>query len=127
MTERILMNSMKTFAEKLDQELTARDWSPNDLAKRVGVSKNTARRWRIGEAKPDIEQARVLADLFDVDLDYLARDEREEKKLKNGLTEWDAKILSYARDLERVLPGEVELRLLKVDLLELGREGQKPR
>lgn len=42
-----------------------------ELAEKLQVSRQTLSKWETGEAIPDIEKCRVLADIFDVSLDEL--------------------------------------------------------
>ena len=34
------------------------------LAEKVGVSRQTISKWELGETSPDIKQAKILADIF---------------------------------------------------------------
>ena len=45
--------------------------SQEELAEKVGVSRQTVSKWESGETMPDIENCRVLADLFSVKIDDL--------------------------------------------------------
>ena len=42
-----------------------------DVAEKVGVSRQAVAKWEKGETLPDIESCIKLADLFGVSLDYL--------------------------------------------------------
>lgn len=41
------------------------------LAEKVGVSRQTVSKWETGESIPDIQQSKLLADIFNVTLDTL--------------------------------------------------------
>lgn len=43
-----------------------------DLAEKVGVSRQSIAKWEAGESLPDLEKSRLLAQVFDVTLDDLA-------------------------------------------------------
>lgn len=45
--------------------------SQEELAEKVGVSRQAVSKWESGETMPDIENCRVLADLFGVKIDDL--------------------------------------------------------
>ncbi len=45
--------------------------SQEDVAEKTGVSRQTLSKWENGESLPDIEKAKILADIFDVTLDDL--------------------------------------------------------
>lgn len=45
--------------------------SQETLAEKVGVSRQTIAKWENGEAVPDIQQCKIIADLFEVTLEQL--------------------------------------------------------
>ncbi|MBR1529612.1 MAG: helix-turn-helix domain-containing protein [Oscillospiraceae bacterium] len=45
--------------------------SQEDLAGQIGVSRQTLSKWETGESLPDIEKAKLLADILEVSLDEL--------------------------------------------------------
>ena len=45
--------------------------SQEELADKVGVSRQTISKWELGETAPDIKQAKELSRIFKVSLDYL--------------------------------------------------------
>lgn len=49
-----------------------------DVAEKVGVSRQAIAKWEVGETLPDIEKCRLLAELFGVTLDDLANFEPED-------------------------------------------------
>ena len=49
-----------------------------DVAEKVGVTRQALAKWESGETVPDLEKCRLLADLFGVSLDDLANYEAEE-------------------------------------------------
>lgn len=49
-----------------------------DVAEKVGVTRQAIAKWESGETVPDLEKCRLLADLFGVSLDDLANYEAEE-------------------------------------------------
>ncbi|SOC05831.1 AbrB family looped-hinge helix DNA binding protein [Ureibacillus xyleni] len=55
---------------KLSQEM---------LAEKVNVSRQTIAKWESGEALPDIEKCKILADVFQITLDQLSNDMSEEQ------------------------------------------------
>ena len=60
--------------------------SQEQLAEKVGVSRQTISKWELGETVPDIKQARVLSQVFGVSLDELTGNDTKEviyKKVSN--------------------------------------------
>ena len=49
-----------------------------DVAEKVGVTRQAIAKWESGETVPDLEKCRLLADLFGVSLDNLANYDAEE-------------------------------------------------
>ena len=49
-----------------------------DIAEKLGVSRQSVAKWESGETVPDLDKCRMLADIFDVTLDDLANYESEE-------------------------------------------------
>ena len=45
--------------------------SQEQLAEKVGVARQTISKWETGETAPDIKQAQILSQIFDVNLDEL--------------------------------------------------------
>lgn len=64
-----------TMGEKLLKLRKARQWSQEELADKIGVTRQAVSRWESGSAKPDAEKIIALCDLFGVSADYLLREE----------------------------------------------------
>ena len=63
-----------TMGEKILNMRKARGWSQEELAERVGVTRQAVSRWESGSAKPDADKIIAVCDLFGVSADYLLRD-----------------------------------------------------
>lgn len=59
------------FAERLKKLRTKRGYSQYDLAKKLGMSKSTISMMEIGRRQPSKETIELIADFFNVSLDYL--------------------------------------------------------
>lgn len=62
------------------------NFSQEQLAEKVGVSRQTISKWELGETAPDIKQAQVLSQVFSVSLDELTGNDTKEviyKKVSN--------------------------------------------
>ena len=62
-----------TMGEKILNLRKARGWSQEELADRVGVTRQAVSRWESGSAKPDADKIIAICDLFGVSADYLLR------------------------------------------------------
>lgn len=62
---------MPTFSERLRQLRTEHGWSQQVLANQLKVSKSSINMYERGEREPGIELLESVADIFNVDMDYL--------------------------------------------------------
>ena len=60
------------FHENLMQLRKLKGYTQEDIAGRVGVSRQSVAKWESGESLPDLEKSRLLAEILDVSLDDLA-------------------------------------------------------
>ena len=63
-----------TLGEKILTLRKTRGWSQEDLAGRIGVTRQALSRWESDAAVPDTVNVVQMADLFGVSCDYLLRD-----------------------------------------------------
>ena len=54
-------------------------YSQDELAERIGVSRQTLSKYETGESLPDIEKCKRLADFYDVTIDSLLKTTTEDK------------------------------------------------
>ena len=64
-----------TLAEKILELRTARNLSQGDLAERLEVSRQSVSKWETGQSVPDLDKIIKLADLFEVSVDELVRED----------------------------------------------------
>lgn len=62
---------MADFAKVFKQLRTDRELSQSALAEKLGISKSAVNMYERGERRPDFETAEVIADFFNVDMNYL--------------------------------------------------------
>ena len=60
-----------SFEKRLTELRKQKKISQEELAKKIGVHQNVIGRYERGEARPSIELASKLANVFEVSLDYL--------------------------------------------------------
>lgn len=63
-----------TIGEKILKLRKARGWSQEELAERIGVTRQAVSRWESDSAKPDADKIIAVCDLFGISADYLLRD-----------------------------------------------------
>ena len=66
------------FADNLIGLRKYHNWSQEELAEKIGVSRQTLSKYETGESLPDIEKCKLLADLFGVTIDDLICYEKSE-------------------------------------------------
>jgi AbrB family looped-hinge helix DNA binding protein len=60
-----------SFADNLIELRKLNNLSQEDLAEKIGVSRQTLSKYETGESLPDIEKCRLIADIFKVSVDGL--------------------------------------------------------
>ena len=63
-----------TFGEKLQTLRTDADLSQEDLAARLGVSRQAISKWELNKTMPDVKYIVALSDLFQVTTDSLLKE-----------------------------------------------------
>ena len=70
-----------TLSDKIVQLRKQKGWSQEELAERIGVSRQAVSKWESAQAAPDIDKILLLSELFGVSTDYLLKD----SNMANGL------------------------------------------
>ncbi|MBQ7943738.1 MAG: helix-turn-helix transcriptional regulator [Lachnospiraceae bacterium] len=65
------------FEEKLVRLRKSNGMSQEELAEKLGVSRQAVSRWELGSTLPDIPNLTQLSELFGVSADYLIHDDYE--------------------------------------------------
>lgn len=65
------------FAENLVELRKMHNMSQEELAWKIGVSRQTLSKYETGESLPDIEKSKMIADIFDVSIDDLLEYKKE--------------------------------------------------
>lgn len=74
------------FADKIIEERKKNGWSQEELASKLGVSRQAVSKWESAGSIPDLKRILQMSELFGVTTDYLLKDEIEEEPL-NEYTE----------------------------------------
>lgn len=70
-----------TFAENLKMLRKQAGMSQEQLAEKLGVSRQAVTKWETGAGIPDIENIMAISMLFDISIDDLLSNERDSKKV----------------------------------------------
>ena len=58
-------------------------WSQEELAARLGVSRQAVSKWETGDAEPEVSKLRLLSQVFDVSIDWLLSEDGGEAASEN--------------------------------------------
>ena len=66
------------FQDNLLQMRKMKGFTQEEIAEKVGVTRQAVAKWEAGETVPDLDKCKMLAEIFEVSLDNLANYEPEE-------------------------------------------------
>lgn len=69
-----------TFAEKLKSIRKQAGMTQEQLAEKLGVSRQAVTKWETDAGVPDIENIKAISAMFDISIDELLSNERRTKK-----------------------------------------------
>lgn len=69
------------LADKIIEERKKNGWSQEELASKLGVSRQAVSKWESSGSIPDLQRILQMSELFGVTTDYLLKDEIEEERL----------------------------------------------
>lgn len=72
------------LAEKIMMLRKQNGWSQEDLAEKLGVSRQSVSKWESGISVPDLDRVLKLSSVFEVSTDYLLKDNLETVTLPEG-------------------------------------------
>ena len=67
-----------TLGEKLQNLRTDAGMSQEDLADRLGVSRQAISKWELGKTVPDVKYIVELSNLYRISTDYLLKDDERD-------------------------------------------------
>lgn len=68
------------LADKIIEERKKNGWSQEELASKLGVSRQAVSKWESSGSIPDLQRILQMSELFGVTTDYLLKDEIEEER-----------------------------------------------
>ena len=69
------------LADKIIEERKKNGWSQEELANKLGVSRQAVSKWESSGSIPDLQRILLMSELFGVTTDYLLKDEIEDERL----------------------------------------------
>lgn len=73
------------IADRLLRLRKAHGFSQEELAEKIGISRQSVSKWEMAEASPDTDNLIALARLYSISLDELLLSDEEESKAGEGL------------------------------------------
>ncbi len=93
------------LADKIMKLRRERDWSQEQFAEQLGISRQSVSKWESGAAVPDLERILKMSDLFHVSVDYLVKEDMEEMedvhKETAVMSSYDGMVQTGEMDLEK--------------------------
>lgn len=78
-----------------------RNLTQEQLAVKLGIQRSTYSNYELGKREPDFDTAKVVADFFEVSIDYLMGDKNEDSGKQGSLTPKEER--DIGKDLDRIL------------------------
>ncbi|MBO0428371.1 helix-turn-helix transcriptional regulator [Vagococcus fluvialis] len=90
-----------TFSDILIKKRQEKNMSQEELSNKLFVSRQTISKWEKGDSVPDIDKVKKIADIFEIDLNYLISGEKETKDLENRLENLENKVTILEKDQKK--------------------------
>lgn len=72
------------LAEKIITLRKRMNWSQEELAEKLDISRQSVSKWEVGATIPDLDKILKMSELFGVSTDYLLKDEMDMSELSGG-------------------------------------------
>ena len=72
------------LADKIIELRKQNNWSQEELAGKLSVSRQAISKWESAQSTPDLERILAMSKLFGVSTDYLIKDEIESEIIRKG-------------------------------------------
>ena len=94
-----------SFADNLMELRKLNNLSQEEIAEKIGVSRQTLSKYETGESLPDIERCKMLADLFGVSMDDLISYEKNDSdNLGYAIPPKQSPVNAITADIRRRIP-----------------------
>lgn len=81
------MKSTQNLPQRLKELRNQHHYSQEDLAEKLNVTRQAVSRWENGKAVPDIDNLLLLAELYNVPLDYMLDEKIYDRNSENSETD----------------------------------------
>lgn len=97
-----------TLGEKITRLRKEKKLSQIDIASNIGVSRDAISKYERGDIVPSVENAKKIADVLDVSLDYLVSEEERQEAIDN-------KMMQRIRELQKLSETDQQSILSVID------------
>jgi len=127
---RIVVDAMKKLAENLKYLRKQQNWTQEELAQRLNISRSQITKWENGDQIPDLVSLEKLSTLYGVSIDYLIGKQLLKKDIlrevnrmyqTNNINDSMLDIINYLKqnpEMEKAIYSLVELPIRKRKHLE---------
>lgn len=85
---------MMILAEKIITLRKRMNWSQEELAEKLDISRQSVSKWEVGATIPDLDKILKMSELFGVSTDYLLKDEMEGTEIPGGKDTPEGRVVS---------------------------------
>ncbi len=82
------------LAEKIITLRKRMNWSQEELAEKLNISRQSVSKWEVGATIPDLDKILKMSELFGVSTDYLLKDEMDVTELTGGKDMPEGRVVS---------------------------------
>lgn len=82
------------LAEKIITLRKRMNWSQEELAEKLNISRQSVSKWEVGATIPDLDKILKMSELFGVSTDYLLKDEIEESEAVSGRDACEGRVVT---------------------------------
>ena len=82
------------LAEKIIMLRKRMNWSQEELAEKLDISRQSVSKWEVGATIPDLDKILKMSELFGVSTDYLLKDELEETEPVSGRDACEGRVVT---------------------------------
>lgn len=107
--------------EQLKKLRLEHNYTQEDIAKKIGISKQSVSKWELGKTYPDIDNLVMLSDIYGITIDELIREDiafkkRIKVKRKNKLSDflWASLVFTLFFLIKGAVSGEFSLEFSSV-------------
>ena len=102
------------LADKIIQLRKKNGWSQEELAEKLGVSRQAVSKWEGAQATPDLNKLLAMSRLFGVTTDYLLKDDMEAEEYAQSTDETPLR-LYLGSDAVAAVTGALNARLAELE------------